>query len=82
MEKWDRCGLPVDPESLIGREFYAGLDLSSTTDITAFVLIFPPEYEDDKYVILSYFWIPEENIRQCVDRDRVSYDVWEQQGHT
>lgn len=81
MEKWDRCGLPVDPESLIGRECYAGLDLSSTTDITAFVLIFPPEYEDDKYVILPYFWIPEENIRQRVDRDRVPYDVWEQQGH-
>lgn len=81
MEKWDRCGLPVDPESLIGRECYAGLDLSSTTDITAFVLIFPPEYEEDKYVILPYFWIPEENIRQRVDRDRVPYDVWEQQGH-
>ena len=81
MEKWDRCGLPVDPESLIGRECYAGLDLSSTTDITAFVLIFPPEYEDDKYVILPYFWIPEENIRQRVERDRVPYDVWEQQGH-
>ena len=81
MEKWDRCSLPVDPESLIGRECYAGLDLSSTTDITAFVLIFPPEYEDDKYVVLPYFWIPEENIRQRVDRDRVPYDVWEQQGH-
>lgn len=66
--------MPVDPKRLIGRECYAGLDLSSTTDITAFVLIFQPEYEGDKYVVLPYFWIPEENIRQRVDRDRVPYE--------
>ncbi len=41
---------------------YGGLDLSSTTDITAFVLVFPPEDEDDKYIILPYFWILEDNI--------------------
>src|SRR5699024_12406909 len=81
MVKSGRCVLPVYPERLIGRECYAGLELSSTTDITALVLIFPPEYEEDKYVILPYFRIPEENIRQRVDRDRVPYDVWEQQGH-
>lgn len=77
----DNCAFLVDPDSLIGRECYAGLDLASTTDITAFVLVFPPEYEDDKYVILPYFWIPEENIRQRVNRDRVPYDVWEHQGY-
>lgn len=47
---------------LEGRVCYGGLDLSSTTDITAFVLVFPPEDEDDKYTILPYFWIPEETL--------------------
>lgn len=37
MDKWDACAFAVDPESLEGRVCYGGLDLSSTTDITAFV---------------------------------------------
>lgn len=80
MDKWDRCAFPVDAESLRGRTCYGGLDLSSTTDITAFVLVFPPLDEADKYQILPFFWIPEENIDQRVRRDHVPYDIWERQG--
>lgn len=80
MEKWDKCSFAVNPENLVGRECFGGLDLSSTTDITAFVLIFPPEYEGDKYIVLPYFWIPEDNLDQRVKRDHVPYDVWEKQG--
>ncbi|RDY30987.1 terminase large subunit [Lachnotalea glycerini] len=80
MEKWDTCDFAVDEAELIGRECYGGLDLSSSTDITAFVLIFPPRTEEEKYIILPYFWIPEENMRLRVRRDHVPYDVWEQQG--
>ena len=80
MEKWDKCAFTVNPEDLEGRVCYGGLDLSSTTDITAFVLVFPPEYETDKYLILPYFWIPEEQMDLRVRRDHVPYDVWERQG--
>ena len=80
MDKWDTCSFPVDMDSLEGRVCYGGLDLSSTTDITAFVLVFPPEYEGDKYVILPFFWIPEDNIDLRVRRDHVMYDLWERQG--
>ena len=80
MEKWDACNDKVDPERLIGRDCYAGLDLSSTTDITAFVLVFPPRTEDEKYIILPYCWIPEENMHLRVRRDHVPYDVWEKEG--
>lgn len=59
---------------------YGGLDLSSTTDITAFVLVFPPLDEEDKYYILPYFWIPEETLDLRVRRDHVPYDLWERQG--
>ena len=55
MEKWDACAFAVFEEALEGRVCYGGLDLSSTTDITAFVLVFPPEDEDDKFVMLPYF---------------------------
>ncbi|WP_320951663.1 terminase large subunit [Hungatella effluvii] len=80
MEKWDACAFPVDERELLGRECYGGLDLSSSIDITAFVLVFPPRDEMEKFVILPYFWIPEENMVQRVRRDHVPYDVWEKQG--
>ena len=80
MEKWDLCSFPVDPEDLEGRVCYGGLDLSSTTDITAFVLVFPPEDDDGKYEVLPFFWLPEETLDLRVRRDHVPYDVWEKQG--
>lgn len=81
MDRWDKCSFTTDPDSLAGRVCYGGLDLSSTTDITAFVLVFPPEEEDDKFIILPYFWMPEENIDLRVRRDHVPYDIWEKQGY-
>lgn len=80
MEKWDACSFKVDEESLECRVCYGGLDLSSTTDITAFVLVFPPLDEDDKFCILPYFWIPKDTLDLRVRRDHVPYDVWERQG--
>ena len=80
MDKWDKCEFAVSEDNLEGRVCYGGLDLSSTTDITAFVLVFPPEDENDKYIILPYFWIPEDNLDLRVRRDQVPYDVWERQG--
>ena len=80
MEKWDECDGKIDEKSLLGRECYAGLDLSSSSDITAFVLVFPPRTDDEEYIILPYCWIPEENMALRVRRDHVPYDVWEKTG--
>lgn len=80
MDKWDACAFPVDPEELEGRVCYGGLDLSSTTDLTAFVLVFPPEDESGLYYVLPYFWLPEETLDLRVRRDHVPYDTWEKQG--
>ena len=81
MDKWDACAFPANEDNLEGRVCYGGLDLSSTTDITAFVLVFPPKDEDDKFAILPYFWIPEDTLELRVRRDHVPYDVWEKQGY-
>ncbi len=80
MEKWDKCKIPFNEDMLAGRVCYGGLDLASTTDITAFVLVFPPTYDDDFYYILPYFWLPEETLDLRVRRDHVPYDIWERQG--
>ncbi|HAT1441730.1 TPA: terminase large subunit, partial [Corynebacterium striatum] len=80
MHIWDACADPVDLDELEGRPCYGGLDLASTTDITAFVLVFPPYGEDEKYRIVPWFWIPEDNLSLRVARDHVPYDLWQAQG--
>lgn len=55
--------------------------MSSTGDITAFVLMFPPRVPEEKYIMLPFFWIPEDTIPQRVRRASVPYDVWYQQGY-
>ncbi len=78
---YQRGNEEIDLKSLEGRECYGGLDLSSTGDITAFVLMFPPRNEDEKYILLPFFWVPEETIPQRVKANSVPYDVWERQGY-
>jgi phage terminase large subunit-like protein len=79
MEKWDACNTPVDEKALEGRECFAGLDLASTEDITALVLVFP-DAERRRYDVLCKFWIPGDNAIQRERRDRVPYPVWIRQG--
>jgi len=77
MTEWDACGaLSVNYDELRGRRCYAGLDLASTTDIAALVLVFPGE----PFKVLPFFWIPEDNMHDRVVKDRVPYDVWHRQG--
>jgi phage terminase large subunit-like protein len=59
---WMACAAPVDIASLVGKPCYAGLDLSSTTDMTSLVLYWPEEG-----AVLPYFWLPQEGL---LDRDR------------
>ena len=80
MATWDLCDSPVDAEALAGRDCYAGLDLSTTEDITAFVLVFPPKDENEKYAILPFFWIPEDTLENRVSRDHVPYGEWKKLG--
>ncbi|RRN50856.1 terminase large subunit [Streptococcus suis] len=72
---------PIQYENLKGRSCYAGLDLSSTSDITAFVLVFPPRFEEENYIVLPFFWLPEDTLELRCRRDHVLYDVWERQGY-
>ena len=80
MEKWDECGGSIDLSALDGQACYAGLDLSSTSDLTCLVLVFPPAEPDGVYTVLPFFWLPEETMPLRVRRDHVMYDVWNRQG--
>lgn len=72
---WDANGDPFDPIELEGEPCYGGLDLSSTRDLTAFSLWFPESGR-----LLTWHWIPSETIEERVERDRVPYDRWADDG--
>lgn len=79
-DKWRGCGHAVDGEGLRGRICYAGLDLSSTTDVAGYALVFPPQSSEDRYQVLWRFFIPDESMHIRSRRDRVPYEAWVRQG--
>lgn len=80
MAVWDEGATRVDSKTLAKRACFGGLDLSNTTDLSAFVLVFPPDEDNEPWQILCRFWMPKENLRKRVEKDRVPYDVWIRQG--
>jgi len=83
MRKWDACeGTKEDfiPENLLGRTCAGGVDLSSTQDLTGFLLVFPPLEEEGSWIILTHAYCPEDTITERSRQDNVKYDIWAKQG--
>lgn len=80
MDRWDRCAELVDLEQMRGRRCFGGLDLSTVNDLSALAWVFPPESEGERWKVALRFWVPAENLRRRVQRDRVPYDVWARDG--
>lgn len=84
LARWDAGAgglMPAEIErGADARVCYAGLDLSTTTDISAFVCVFPPEEEDGPYDVVSRFWIPDEGLEDRERRSRVPYRQWIDEG--
>lgn len=77
LEKWDACPSDYPDSELLGQSCYCGLDLSTTTDITAFAMAFPME---GKYIVRVCYWIPAERADLRERRDRVPYLQWVKEG--
>lgn len=75
-EIWMANGRPRLPAN--NRKCYGGLDLSSTTDITAFSMVFPND--DGSFDLSVMMWIPEDQMRERSRRDRVPYADWVRDG--
>jgi phage terminase large subunit-like protein len=74
---WDACAGDIDIEALRGRPCYGGLDLSSTTDLTALVLFFP----EDGGAVLPFFWVPADRLDEREQTDKVPYRQWQKAGN-
>ena len=77
-KEWELCQGEIDLEKLKDKECWAGLDLASTRDISCLCLIFK---EGEKFIVVPYFFIPEENAKKRSERDKVDYTTWINQGH-
>ncbi len=77
-DNWAKCGGPLRGD-LGQREWYAGLDLASTTDLSALVLV--SQDADGTFDVVPFFWVPEQNAAERTLRDKVDYVGWIRDGH-
>jgi phage terminase large subunit-like protein len=77
-KEWDDCYVEYDYKSLEGKQCWGGIDLSTTRDISAVVLLF---YENEKFIILPFFFIPKDNLKNRRDRDGVDYEMFVRDNH-
>jgi phage terminase large subunit-like protein len=77
IEHWDKCnGVAPTDEELADEECFGGLDLSQSSDLTAFALYFPRL----KYFRVR-FWLPGDDIGDRELRDQVPYSQWAEEGY-
>lgn len=70
-----------DKSRLVGRRCWAGLDLSSTQDLTALALLFEPDHADPHWRLMTWFWLPGDGLMDKADKDRVPYLMWRDAGY-
>lgn len=85
MQRWDDCTGPIAwrdlPQAMKGRSCYLGLDMASTDDIAAAVLVFRETIDDRPwYTLVPRFWIPEAQAKKRAQQARLPYLEWIQQG--
>lgn len=78
---WFACEARFELEAMRGRCCWAGLDLSSTQDLTALVLLFEPVEDDPVWRLKPFFWLPAEGLSEKADKDRVPYVAWRNAGY-
>lgn len=94
MEVWKRNHVPgarLDLDALRGRQCFAAVDLSSKIDLSCVLLLFPPldpearagrcrPADNDRWLLVPFFWCPSEGIRARGGRDKVPYERWAKEG--
>ncbi|WP_246795636.1 terminase large subunit [Burkholderia perseverans] len=78
---WDQGGVAFDPRELRGRRCFGGLDLSSTRDLTSFVLVFPPDdFDQGEWFVLAWIFCPQAKVDEQSYSDAAPYAKWKEAG--
>lgn len=77
---WDETE-GVTREALAGEKCYLGMDLSTTTDLTAVTAIFPPTRGRSAWAALFWAWIPRDRLMEAAKRDKTPYVQWVEKGY-
>ena len=75
--KWDSAEMKITDKELREMDCYGGLDLASTRDLTAFVLVFA---DGERIFIKPFFFVPLDTIQARSKADGVAYNTWEIEG--
>lgn len=81
MEQWEACQWEGEWPDLSGRECVMSLDVASHEDLAAMGLYFPPEEGEERGWFKSFFWCPEEKIRDRELRQVAHYRTWAEAGY-
>jgi len=79
-ELWTAARRDYSVESLKGRRAVAGLDLSSTTDLTGLLFLVEPVEPGEPWKMVPYAWLPEVGLQEKTEKDRVPYIQWRDEG--
>ena len=79
MGVYDQGAGEVDLAFLERERCWIGVDMSTTTDLTAVVACWRDD--DDGYIVQPYFFVPADNLRTRADRDGVDYVRWAAEGY-
>ncbi|MED1023355.1 terminase large subunit [Bacillus mycoides] len=77
MSRWNKCDEVIELSELSGMECTVGADLSAKIDLTSVDFEFKKE---EKYIVISHSFIPEDTLAEKMKTDKVPYDIWAQQG--
>lgn len=73
---WMEAGTNWDPDKMIGRECFGGLDLASTNDLTSLALFFPGIPGDERHKLEVYHFVPSEQAIKRSKADFADYIEW------
>ncbi|WHT92354.1 terminase large subunit [Bacillus cereus] len=77
ISRWNKCDEVIELSELKGMECTVGADLSAKIDLTSVDFEFK---KDEKYIVISHSFIPEDTLVEKMKTDKVPYDIWAQQG--
>lgn len=81
LDLWDEQAGVVREEALLHRPCSGAIDLSTVSDLTAWLIAFPRDYDPEEIDILCRFWCPESRLYDDKNQYRYQYQKWREQGY-